>query len=133
MSREDAQLVRRLYGAWNRGDMAALTDVFDPQVEVRPALSVFLASTTYRGHDGVVAWYAETNEPWAALHAEPHRVLDAGERTVVVIGLQGRVPGGQVDVDAEIAHVLTIRDGRIARLDGYEDPEAALAAVGLSE
>jgi uncharacterized protein len=133
MSQEDVQLVSRLHGAWNRGDMAALTDAFDPQVEVRPALSVFLASTIYRGHEGVEAWYAETNEPWTALHAEPHRVLDAGERTVVMIGLQARVPGGRVDVDAEIAHVLTIRDGRIVRLDGYEDREAALAAVGMSE
>jgi ketosteroid isomerase-like protein len=133
MSEEDVQLVRRLYGAWNRGDTAALRDVFDPQAEVRPALSAFLASTIYRGHEGVEAWFAETNEPWAALHAEPLRVLDAGERTVVTIGLSARVPGGHVDVDSEIAHVLTIREGRIVRLDGYEDPQAALAAVGLGD
>jgi hypothetical protein len=133
MSQENVELVRRLYGAWNRGDMVALADVFDPEVEVRPALSAFLASTIYRGHEGIAAWYAETNEPWAALRAEPNRVLDAGERTVVLIGLRARVPGGQVDVDAEIAHVLTIRDGRIVRLDGYEEPEAALAAAGLRE
>jgi hypothetical protein len=50
---------------------------------------------------------------------------------VVVIGLGARVPGGQVDVDAEIAHVLTIRGGRILRLDGY--PEAALEAAQLRE
>jgi ketosteroid isomerase-like protein len=133
MSEENVELVRRLYGAWNPGDMVALTNVFDPEVEVRPALSAFLASTIYRGHEGVAAWYAETREPWAALHAEPHRVLDAGERTVVLVGSRARVPGGQVDVDAEIARVLTIRDGRIVRLDGYEDPEAALAAAGLRE
>jgi hypothetical protein len=43
-----------------------------------------------------------------------------------------RVPGGQVDVEAQIAHVVTVRNGRIARLDGYEEPDAALAAVGVS-
>jgi len=43
------------------------------------------------------------------------------------------VPGGQVDVAAEIAHVVTIRDGRVVRLEGYDDADAALAAVGLAQ
>jgi ketosteroid isomerase-like protein len=111
--------------------MVALTEVFDAEVEVRPALSVFLASTVYRGHDGVAAWYRETYEPWVELHADPQRFIDAGERTVVVVALHARVPGGEVDVESEIAHVVTVRGGRIARLDGYEEPDAALASVGL--
>jgi ketosteroid isomerase-like protein len=78
MPGEKVGLVRRLYGAWNRGDMVALADVFAPTVEVRPALSAFLASTIYRGHEGVAPWYAETHEPWAALRGGPHRVVDAG-------------------------------------------------------
>ena len=35
--------------------------------------------------------------------------------------------------DGEIAQVVTVRDGRIVRLDGYEEPDDALAAVGVSE
>jgi ketosteroid isomerase-like protein len=81
----------------------------------------------------VRSWYAETNEPWAELQAEPQRFIDAGERTVVVISLHARVPGGRVDVGAEIAHVVTIRDGRVVRLEGYDDADAALAAVGLAQ
>ena len=34
---------------------------------------------------------------------------------------------------ARIAHVVTVRDGRIVRLDGYDEPDRALAAVGLGE
>jgi ketosteroid isomerase-like protein len=131
MTTTDVQVIARMLEAWNAGDMAALDDVFDERVEVRPALSAFLASTVYRGHDGVHAWYAETYEPWAKLRADPRRYLDAGDRTVVVIALQARVAGGAVDVETEIAHVVTVSDGRIVRLDGYEDPDAALAAAGL--
>src|SRR5437879_8589246 len=115
----------------NLGDMDALLDVFDPEVEVRPALSTFLASMVYHGHEGVRTWYAETNEPWAELQAEPERFIAAGERTIVVVALHARVPGGRVDVGAEIAHVVTIRDGKIVRLDGYDQPDAALAAAGV--
>jgi ketosteroid isomerase-like protein len=128
----DIELITRMVHEWNSGDVEALLEVFDPEVEVRPALRAFLASMVYRGHDGVRSWYAETNEPWAELQAEPRRFIDAGERTVVVIALHARVPGGQVDVAAEIAHVVTIRDGRVLRLEGYDDADAALGAVGLA-
>jgi ketosteroid isomerase-like protein len=127
----NVELITRMYREWNRGDVKALLDVFDVEVEVRPALSTFLESMVYRGHDGVRTWYAETNRPWAELQADPERFIDAGERTVVLVALHARVPGGQVDVASEIAHVVTVREGRIMRLDGYEEPDAALAAVGL--
>ena len=132
MSEENVELITRMYRAWNSGDMAALIDVFDAEVEVHPALGAFLASTVYRGHEGVAAWYEETYEPWAELHAEPQRFIDAGERTVVVAALRARVPGGRVDVEAELAQVVTVRDGKIVRLDGYEEPDAALLAVGVA-
>ena len=133
MSAADVELITRMYRAWNSGDMEALIDVFDAEVEVHPALGAFLASTVYRGHDGVAAWYEETYEPWAELHAEPQRFIDAGERTVVVAALRARVPGGQVDVEAELAQVVTVRDGKIVGLDGYEEPDDAFAAVGISD
>jgi len=129
----DIELITRMVHEWNSGDVEALLEVFDPEVEVRPALRTFLASTVYRGHEGVRTWFDETNEPWAELQAEPRRFIDAGERTVVVIALHARVPGGRVDVGAEIAHVVTIDDGRVVRLEGYDDADAALAAVGLAQ
>jgi ketosteroid isomerase-like protein len=132
MSDADVELITRMYRAWNSGDIEALTDVFDMNVEVRPALSALLASTVYRGHDGVATWYEETYEPWVELHAEPQRFIDAGERTVVVVALRARVPGGHVDVEGEIAQVVTVRGDRIVRLDGYEEPGAAFAAVGVA-
>jgi ketosteroid isomerase-like protein len=132
MSDADVELITRMYRAWNSGDMEALIDVFDAEVEVRPALGAFLASTVYRGHEGVAAWYQETYEPWAELHAEPKRFIDVGERTVVVAALRARVPGGHVDVEAELAQVVSVRDGKIVRLDGYEEPDEAFAAVGVS-
>ena len=98
MSDADVELITRMYRAWNSGAMAALIDAFDAEVEVHPALSALLASTVYRGHDGVVTLYEETYEPWVELHARPQRFIDAGERTVVVVALHARVPGGQVDV-----------------------------------
>jgi ketosteroid isomerase-like protein len=133
MAPANVELITRMFQAWNGGDMPALLDVFDAEVEVRPALGTFLTSTVYRGHEGVATWYQETYEPWAELQAEPQRFVEAGERTVVVVALHARVQGGTVDLETEIAHVVTIRDGRIVRLEGFERPDDALAAAGIEE
>jgi ketosteroid isomerase-like protein len=129
----DADLITRMLHEWNEGDVDALVRVFDPEVEVRPALSTFLASMVYRGHEGVRTWYAETNEPWAQLQADAERFIEAGDRTIVIVALHARVPGGEIEVAARIAHVVTVRDGKVVRLDGYDEPDKALAAVGLAE
>ena len=63
----------------------------------------------------------------------PHRVLDAGERTVVLVACAHGSPAARWTWTPKWVHVLTIRDGRIVRLDGYEEPEAALAAAGERE
>jgi ketosteroid isomerase-like protein len=125
----DVELITRMYREWNRGDMDGLLEVFDTDVEVRPALGAFLAATVYRGHDGVRSWYEDTTEPWSELEAVPEQFVDAGGRTVVVVVLHARVSGGQVDLDSRIAHVVTVRDSKVVRLDGYAEPDAALAAV----
>jgi ketosteroid isomerase-like protein len=130
MSHADVDTLRRFYELWNSGDVDALTELFDLDAQVRPALSAFLATTIYRGREGVAAWYAETNEPWADTSVEPERLVDAGERVLGVVRLTARSPGAQVDVATEIAHIATIRKGLIVRLDGYEEPSAAFEALG---
>jgi ketosteroid isomerase-like protein len=130
----DIELITRMCREWSHGDIDGLVTVFDDHAEIRPALGAFLSSTVYRGRDGVRDWYEDTTEPWAELVAEPERFIDAsGDRTVVVLALHARVAGGRVDLDARIAHVVTVRDGMIVRLDGYAEPEAAMAAVELTE
>jgi ketosteroid isomerase-like protein len=129
MPRSDVDTLRRFYELWNSGDVDALTELFDVDAQVRPALSAFLATTLYRGRDGIAAWYAETNEPWADLSVEPKRVIDVGDQVLGVVRLTARSPGAHVDVETEIAHIATIRKGLIFRLDGFEKPAQAFEAL----
>jgi ketosteroid isomerase-like protein len=127
-SHRGADTLRSFYELWNSGDVDALTELFDPDAEVCPALSTFLGSTVYRGRAGVADWFAETNEPWAELRVQPERFVESGDRVLGMVRLVARSPGSRVDVDAEIAHIATLRDGLIVRLDGYDRPGAAMAA-----
>jgi ketosteroid isomerase-like protein len=46
---------------------------------------------------------------------------------------RGRGKGGGAPVDERIAHVFTLREGKLVRADFYSDPAEALKAVGLAE
>jgi ketosteroid isomerase-like protein len=121
--------LRRFYELWNSGDVEALSELFDENAVVRPALSAFLASTIYRGRDGIAAWYAETNEPWTDLTVEPEEISNAGDQTLGIVRVIAHARGSTVDLETRIAHVAVVRSGRIVRLDGYEEPSEARSAV----
>ena len=64
---------------------------------------------------------------------EAEELIDAGDRVVVVIRARGRARGGGVDLDHRFGALYTLRDGKIVRLQWFDDKAEALEAVGLSE
>jgi ketosteroid isomerase-like protein len=67
---ERVELVRRGYEAYNAGDLDALLDLFDPDIEVWASPDM-LNSGSYRGHEGFLRWISQWNEAW---EAEGHRL-----------------------------------------------------------
>ena len=57
----------------------------------------------------------------------------AGDDVVAFIHEYRRGRGSGIEVEAETAMVVTVRDGRVVRMQGYMDRSVALRAVGLSE
>jgi hypothetical protein len=54
MSAQDVELIGRVHRAWNGGDMAMRADVFDADVELRPAGDPFaLPSASWHHRSGV--------------------------------------------------------------------------------
>jgi len=76
------------------------------------------------------ARYVEA-QPWAGtLRFEPEAIeaVDA-EHVVVDVRVTASGIGSGVPVEARAAHVLTVRDGRVVRIQSFLDREAARAAV----
>lgn len=91
---------------------------------------------TERGFPGVegmrefmVDWLA----PWEAYRSEVERTIDCGERVVTVFRISGRREGSAHRIESRGAWIWTIRDGKVARIVGYADPDEALKAVGIHE
>ncbi len=59
--------------------------------------------------------------------------IDAGDHVVALVRLSGKGEGSGVNVELATYHVLTFRDGKVARRRLYTDRAEALEAAGLSE
>jgi uncharacterized protein len=133
MSRENVEVVRRAYVAFNRRDLATLLQQLDPAVEWLTSGDFAGTDAVYRGHQGVRRWFEVLLGEWDEYRAEPEEFLDAGDEVMVVERLQGRGRTSGVHVAMPYYAVLTVRRARVVRRRSYKRRAEALAAAGLSE
>jgi uncharacterized protein len=132
---DDANLLAPLrgYEAFNRGDIpGALADI-DPEIEWHTYIVPGPGGGTYRGHEGVRELWNDARNVFGEFRNEPERLIGAGDKVVAFVRVCGRGRESGVEVKAKIAHVHTLRDGKVVRVESFEDREEALRAVGLTE
>jgi uncharacterized protein len=125
----NVELVRQGYDAFNRGDVDAVLELFDPAIEIGLLADSAMAGD-FRGHDGFRAMLAENNEMFAGYRNEPEEIVEASEESIVVVirsAARGRVSGAEVE--GRLAHLWTLRDGKVIRFQAYPTREAALDAA----
>jgi ketosteroid isomerase-like protein len=73
-------------------------------------------------------------DAWEYWRIEPETLLDAGDKVVAFARSTGKGRASGIELPSyESAHVITIKDGRIVRVQGFYDRDEALQAAGLSE
>jgi len=71
---------------------------------------------------------------WAEFSVEPEEFIDADDHHVIIVWrlkATGRDSG--VQVERQDAMVITVRDGKTARVDWYNSKQHGLESVGLAE
>jgi ketosteroid isomerase-like protein len=89
-----------------------------------------MALDNYRGFDGTRRLWGEFVSTWDDYRVETQNFYDAGDRVAVVVHIVGRTHG--VEVDETRSSLLTIRDGRVVRVQAFADPDGARQAAGLA-
>ena len=141
MSRANIELVRRLYGELasegsspefeRRMTDEALSEFLDPGIEWVPVPHSLLAVESYRGFDGVRRFWGEFLSTWESYKVEPLSFYDAGDQVAVVVHIVGRTHA--LEVDETRSSLLTVRDGRVVRVQSFSDPDGAREAAGLPQ
>jgi uncharacterized protein len=127
MSRENVEVVRRLFDALDRQDWERALGTFNPEVEWSTT------EGTFRGIEGVVTSLAEWLEPWEEHHIEAEEIVEAGDQVLAVIHLTGRVEGSGMEIDQRFFQLYAVRDGRIVRMVEFVRRAEALEAAGIRE
>jgi ketosteroid isomerase-like protein len=87
----------------------------------------------WHGHVGFLRFVAGQTEGFGEMSIEPQEFIDAGGKVVVPMEFGGRARHTGIEVKFAFVHVLTIQDGKVARLDVHVSKAKALEAAGLKE
>ena len=91
------------------------------------------AASSYRGLEGTHEWQRLMDQVWVDWRLHAQRFFDAGDQVAVFVRTSGTARQSGAPVEISVAHVFTLLDGRITRLEVFLDRHEALEAVGLSE
>ena len=132
MSRENVEIVRKAIEASNRRDVPMARALWHAEAEVDWSRSRGPLKGVYRGREEVETFQDEFWSMFETVELEAHGFMQAGSDVVVpnTAHLRGR---DGMEVIARSAFVYTVEDGRITRLQMFQEPDEALEAAGLSE
>jgi uncharacterized protein len=123
-------VVRGFYDAVAAGDVEAVLDLLDPEVEWRAPESLPWGGT-FHGRDGVREFFARVIDQPAEFGREVQEYLEVGDRVVVLLRTFGRRKEGDGEFDVLEFHAWTVRHGKLVDFDGTFDTATVLRALQL--
>jgi uncharacterized protein len=130
MPDENVKFVLDGYARFNAGEKAAELWFFAPDAEYHAAREDPDAAV-HRGIDAVRRQYARWVDAYPDLTVEPLEAKGNGDKVFLWVRFSGHGEESGAPVEMELAHVITMRDGRAARIEEYFDRAEALEAAGF--
>ena len=131
MSEGNVEFVRRGLEAFNGGKWdEVLNEYFGPEIEWSDPPG-FPGASVHKGRAAVEARFREMEEMLAGFSMQPEALYDGGDKVVCFGRTGGRGRSSGIEVSRRVAWVLTVQDGRVVRVVGFEDRDAALIDAGL--
>ena len=134
MSQENVEIVREAFEAFLGGDREKTAKLVDPKVEFHGTVGGLEEGRIAHGQSQIDQTFeAEDLEAWEERRLEAEEFIDAGDNVVVLLHEYRRGRGSGVELETKTAVVAAVSGGRVVRIQGYMDRDAALEAVGLRE
>jgi uncharacterized protein len=145
---QNVDFLRRMYEAWNDRDIEALMGNYDPDIEIVETQDLAYAAALlrvlgprfvilsggYRGKGEVRKLWETIWEisEWFIVSPEDFIVVD-DEQVVVPCVLSARAKGTGLEGEAPTAHLFTVRNGKVLRMQVFVDKQQAMAAAHLPQ
>jgi len=130
MSEQDTvEVVRRAYENFKAGDIGALMGQMSEDVDWRlPKIEGVPFSGERRGRGQVSEFFTTLADSQDSVSFEPREFVAQGDKVVALGTYNWRVKNTGREYGGDWAHVVTVRDGRIAGFHEFMDSARAEAA-----
>ena len=132
MSQENVDIVRRAFGAYERGDIPGLLAEFSADIVTRQNPPIPDART-YQGHEGVLKAIADYTLPFDEFVMTAEEFTSADDKVLVRVHQKAVGTESGVPVEGDFWFVYSVSEGVITRLDMFSGEPEAVEAAGLSE
>jgi uncharacterized protein len=123
MLQENLHIIRSLYEAFARGDVPAVLNALDPQVEWRLADSwIYADRNPLIGPQAIVdGTFTRLATEWEGFSVIPEVLFDAGDHVVALGIYTGTYKSTRKKVRAQFAHIWTLERGKVQKFQQYTD------------
>ena len=124
----DAQLLTRVYEAFNTGGVRAVSDYIHPDAEFIDPVE-FPGADHYMGREAVISYLENFVEAWGVVNIVIEEFHGAGGRVGAQLCIELRGATSGYETEMRVMHVIDIEDGQVRRVQGFFDREEGLAAL----
>ena len=131
--RDNVQVVRDAYAAFQRGDITALLALVADNVEwhaIKGAEGVAPHAGARRGKAAVADFFAQLGASTEFTRFEPREFIAQGDQVVAIGEYAARVKSTGRSVASDWAMVFTVRDGKVVRFREWTDSAQLVRAYG---
>lgn len=131
---DNVQMMRELYDAFARGDIATILGALHPQVEWNEAEHVsFWPGHALVGPDAVASeLFARIPETFDGFGITTKRMHACGDTVIVEARYTGTAKATGKHLSAQVAHVWDIEGGKIVRFQQYTDTWQFAEVTGIA-
>jgi ketosteroid isomerase-like protein len=123
---------RRIFAAINRRDFDVVLLGMEPEAEMEfRGVELTGIASSYHGHDGFRAFWAEWLRDWEQVSHGITAVIDLGDRIVIRVWGHHLAPRSGLRMDSDSGYLFEFRDGRVKRLVVWYKWSDAVKALGL--
>ena len=130
MAAEDnVQRAKDLYAGFGRGDLESVMRDMAEDIEwVLGGPADMPTAGTFRGKQALQGWFGTLAQTVDFQVFETYQFVAQGDTVVALMHAEATVRHNQRRYINDGAHVMTFRDGKLVRFQGFEDTEAIMAA-----
>jgi ketosteroid isomerase-like protein len=119
---ENIALIRRMYSAFGAGDLQTIIDSVDPKAEwTNHGPDTIPYAGSWQGHAQIRQFFKAIAESTSGGQVVPETFTASGDTVVATGRYRATVRNTGTKIDSPIAHLFTIRNGKVVKWVGFSD------------